>query len=186
MPASDPFLEDARLQARKIRQLADQAIDQLDERDFFSALGDGGNSVAILVKHMAGNMRSRWTDFLTTDGEKPDRQRDREFVVEDADSRDRLLERWDAGWRCFFDTLAALVAEDLGRTVTLRGEPHTALQAIHRQLTHYAYHAGQIVLLARHLRGERWRWLSIPPGKSEEFDVSKDGNRYFVSPPETE
>ena len=171
------YLEDVGRQFRKLKGLADRCLLRLSDDELFSSL-EGTNSVAIVVKHMAGNMRSRWTDFLTTDGDKPDRRRDREFVIEDGDSRSRLLERWEAGWRQLFDALEALGGDDLLRTVFIRGEPHTVLEAIQRQLSHYAYHVGQIVLLARHFKGDRWQSLSIPPGKSEEFEVSKEGALY--------
>ncbi len=121
---------------------------------------------------MAGNMRSRWTDFLATDGEKPDRNRDSEFELEPGDTREALLLRWETGWRCLFEALAPLSSDDLARTVRIRGEPHSVLKAINRQLTHYAYHAGQIVLLARHFAGGKWQSLSIPRGRSEEFNAA--------------
>jgi hypothetical protein len=127
-------------------------------------------------------MRSRWSDFLTTDGEKPDRNRDSEFEVESADTRERVFERWEAGWKLLFDALAPLQPADLLREVRIRGEPHTVLQAIGRQLTHYACHIGQIVYLARHFAGGRWRSLSIPRGKSKEFDVARDGGAHALPP----
>jgi hypothetical protein len=129
------------------------------------------------MKHMAGNMHSRWTDFLTSDGEKPDRHRDSEFERQ-AKTADDLRQRWEAGWELAVGTISELDWRDLERQVTIRGEPHTVLAAISRQLTHYAYHVGQIVLLARHLAGPDWQWLSIPPGKSAEFEVSKEGDLY--------
>ena len=130
------------------------------------------------MKHMAGNMRSRWTDFLTTDGEKPDRNRDSEFETEDSDTAASIRDRWEDGWSRVFAAIESLQPEDLLRTVTVRGEKHTVLQAITRQLTHYASHVGQIVFLAKHLTGDRWQTLSIPRGKSREFDVSKSGAPY--------
>ena len=123
-------------------------------------------------------MRSRWTDFLTTDGEKPDRNRDTEFEEAEGDTRESILARWEAGWRLLFDAIEPLTDDDLQRTVTIRGEPHTVLQAINRQLTHYAAHIGQVVFLAKHLAGSRWQTLSIPRGKSGHFDVTKDGRPY--------
>ena len=122
------------------------------------------------MKHVTGNLLSRWRDFLTSDGEKPDRRRDEEFVVGDADSRERLLARWDEGWAVLFEALKPLGPADLGRPVLIRGETLAVLEAIHRQLTHYAYHVGQIVYLAKHYAGSRWTSLSIPLGKSEEFN----------------
>jgi hypothetical protein len=130
------------------------------------------------MKHLSGNLRSRWCDFLASDGEKPDRNRDGEFVLSAGDSRAALTERWEDGWNHLFGTLAALGPDDLLRTVTIRGEAHSVLEAIQRQQTHYAYHVGQIVLLARHFAGARWKSLSIPKGQSARFDVSKEGRPY--------
>jgi Protein of unknown function (DUF1572) len=132
---------------------------------------------------MAGNMRSRWTDFLSTDGEKPDRHRDTEFELEPEESREAVLARWEAGWEVLLAALKPLTGGDLGSTVTIRGEPHTVLQAIQRQLAHYAYHVGQIVLLSKHFAGARWRSLSIPKGKSSEYEVAKDGAVYLPADP---
>jgi len=165
------FLQDAVHQFRKLKELADRAVAQVADEDLFATLDEEANSIAIIMKHMAGNMRSRWMDFLTSDGEKPDRHRDSEFVIEAGDTKDGILERWEAGWRCVFETLAPLAAEDLSRTVLIRGELHSVIEAINRQLTHYAYHIGQIVLLAKHLAAGRWQSLSIPRGKSEEFNA---------------
>ncbi len=130
------------------------------------------------MKHVSGNMRSRWTAFLTADGEKPDRNRDSEFVLEPGDTKATILGRWEAGWRLVFEAITPLTTADLGRRVTIRGEPHTVLEAINRQLTHYASHVGQIVLLAKHFAGPAWQSLSIPRGKSREVEVSKDGTPY--------
>ncbi len=143
---------------------------QVSDDGFFATLDPDANSIAVLVKHIAGNLRSRWTDFLTSDGEKPDRRRDSEFEIEPSDSRAALLERWEAGWRALFAAIEPLEPDDLLRTVTIRGEPHSVLQAISRQLTHYGEHVGQIVLLAKHEAGKGWRTLSIERGKSEEFN----------------
>jgi hypothetical protein len=178
-PALDVrYLEDAVRQLRKYRALAEGALAQVADADLFRALDPASNSIAIVMKHVAGNMRSRWRDFLTSDGEKPDRRRDSEFEVEATDTKAAILERWQRGWELLFETLAALSPDDLPRTVTIRGEAHTVLQAINRQLTHYAYHVGQIVFLARHFAGPRWKSLSIPRGKSKEFDVSMNGKPY--------
>src|SRR6185369_16824417 len=127
------------------------------------------NSIGLIVKHMAGNMRSRWRDFLTTDGEKPDRNRDSEFVDPPA-TREQLRALWDAGWKYLFTALEPLTEADLGRTVTIRGEAHSVMQAVNRQLAHYPYHCGQIVMLAKHFRGEKWKSLSVPKNKSGEFN----------------
>ncbi len=155
-------------------------MEQLDDEQLFRSLDAESNSIALIRKHMAGNMRSRWTDFLTTDGEKPDRHRDREFELEAGDSRESLTAHWEAGWARALETIGALEPEDLQKTVRIRGEPHTVLEALDRQLTHYAYHVGQIVLLARHLAGPDWRWLSVPKGESESYEVSKEGRPYEV------
>lgn len=146
---------------------------QVSDRDFFRTIDEEANSIAILVRHLTGNMRSRFTDFLTTDGEKPDRQRDQEFTIVPATTRDEVMSWWEQGWKIVFATLTDLQADDLMRTVTMRGEPHTVVQAINRQLAHYAYHIGQIAFLAKHFRGAEWSSLSIPRGKSEEFNQRK-------------
>lgn len=155
---------------RRQKQLADRAMAQVTDEGFFAAPGDDDNGIAIVVKHMAGNMRSRWRDFLTTDGEKPDRHRDTEFVLDDGDTRESLVRRWEEGWSLVFDAISPLSTGDLERTVTIRGEPFTVLQAVNRQLTHYSYHVGQIVWLARHYAGSGWQSLSIPKGRSAEFN----------------
>jgi len=146
---------------------------QLKDEEFFVMLDPESNSIAILVKHLAGNMRSRFTDFLTSDGEKPDRFRDREFELTPATTRAEVVNSWDQGWAIVFGAIDSLKPEDVMRTVTIRGEPHTVLQAINRQIAHYAQHIGQIVFLAKHLRSSEWKTLSIPRGKSEEFNQKK-------------
>ena len=163
------YIEEARRQMRGYKRMGESAMAQLRDDDFFLTLDPEANSVAILVKHLAGNMRSRFTDFLTSDGEKPDRFRDREFEVSGATTRDDVMAWWEEGWACVLGTIEALNPEDVMRTVTIRGEPHTVLQAINRQIAHYAAHIGQIVFLAKHLRSSEWKTLSIPRGKSEEF-----------------
>lgn len=146
------------------KALADRALDQLEPEDWHALLGDDANSIAIIVRHVVGNMRSRWTDFLTSDGEKPDRDRDGEFALRDDDPAE-LRGAWDAAWRLTLDTVAGLAPADLTRDVSIRGEPHTVAQALLRQVDHYGQHVGQIVLLAKHLRGRSWQTLSIatPP-----------------------
>jgi hypothetical protein len=166
------YLIDVADQFRKQKDLAERAMAQLSDEDLFAQASAAENSAAILVKHIAGNLRSRWTDFLTSDGEKPDRNRDGEFEVEGADSRESLMRAWDAGWRVAFEQLAALTPEDLLRVVMVRGEPHTVLQAINRQLTHQTTHVGQIVLIAKARRGEAWQTLSIPRGGSAAFNAA--------------
>ena len=156
------YLDESVLQLRKLKDQADKAMAQVDDAQFFTRLDADANSIALIVKHVAGNMRSRWTDFLTSDGEKPDRDRDSEFEREPDDTRDAVLSRWEAGWKLLFATLTSLQPGDLAKTVTIRGETHTVVQAINRQLTHYASHVGQIVLLAKHFAGPGWQTLSIP------------------------
>jgi len=145
---------------------------QLDDKSFFATIDAESNSVALLSKHIAGNARSRFTDFLTTDGEKPDRFRDREFEIPTTTSRSEVMRDWEEGWGIVFATLDSLKPEDVIRTVTIRQEPHTVMQAINRALAHYAQHIGQIVFLAKHLRSHEWKTLSIPRGKSEEFKTA--------------
>ncbi len=163
------FLPQAVREFRRLKSLADKGMKQVDPEHFFARSDDESNSLAILVKHMAGNLRSRWTDFLTSDGEKPDRHRDTEFELGDEDTRERLMADWENAWNILFDTLEGLEADDLTRTITIRGEGHAVWQAILRQMTHYAYHVGQIVMLAKELRAGEWQSLSIPRGESEEF-----------------
>jgi hypothetical protein len=151
------------------KRLAEGAMAQLKDEELFGTLDPESNSIAVIVKHMAGNMRSRFTGFLTSDGEKPDRYRDQEFELSSATTRADLTKWWEEGWARVFDAIESLKPEDVMRTVTIRGEPHTVLQAVNRQVAHYAYHAGQIVFLAKHFRSGKWRSLSIPRGKSEEF-----------------
>lgn len=156
------WLEDVRVQFEKIKKLAEGALEQARDQDLAVQLDGESNSLAVIVKHMAGNLRSRFTDFLTTDGEKPDRNRDGEFEIDAPVTRERMMADWERGWQVLFDTLAALGPDDLSRTVTVRGEPHSIVQAMNRQLTHHAYHAGQIVFLAKHLRSNEWKTLSLP------------------------
>jgi hypothetical protein len=165
------YLEDSIASLRAYKKLAEKALDQLSEEEFFITLDEEGNSVAVIMKHMAGNMFSRWTDFLTSDGEKTNRDRDMEFVIEPETSRDDVIDFWQQGWQCVFDALGPLGAEDLGKKVLIRGEGHTVIQAINRQLMHYANHIGQIVFLAKHFRSAEWKSLSIPRNRSAEFNA---------------
>jgi hypothetical protein len=174
------YLDDVLLQLRKLKDSADKAIAQVDSAALFSRLDPESNSIALIMKHMAGNMRSRWTDFLTSDGEKADRHRDREFEIEPADTREHVISLWEDGWSRVLGAVSALRPDDLGRTVRVRQEGHTVLEAINRQLTHYAGHVGQIILLAKYHAGPRWQTLSIPKGKSAEFDVAKGGSAYRI------
>ncbi len=169
---ADLFLQDIRIQARKLKELADKALVQVRDEDLTVTLDPESNSLAMIVQHLAGNLRSRWTDFLTSDGEKPDRNRDSEFEPHEGTSRAALLSSWEEGWSRLFGTLDSLTVEDLGKTVLIRSEPHTVVQAINRGVTHAAYHVGQVVLLSKHFASAGWRTLSIPRGKSREFTQS--------------
>lgn len=166
---SQHYLEEARRQLRGHKRMGEGAMSQLKDEEFFVTLDPEANSVAILVKHLAGNMRSRFTDFLTSDGEKPDRFRDREFELTPSTTRAEVMKWWEEGWACVFGAIDPLRPEDVMRVVPIRGESHTVLQAINRQIAHYAQHIGQIVFLAKHLRSSDWKTLSIPRGKSEEY-----------------
>lgn len=174
------YLDDCLLQLRKLKALADKAVRQIEPDQIFAVLDPEANSIAVVMKHVAGNMRSRWTDFLSTDGEKPDRDRDREFIMAAKDTHAAILSTWEDGWRRLFDAVSSLTPEDLGKTVRIRGEIHTVVQAINRQMSHYAAHVGQIVLLAKHYAGANWQSLSIPRGRSRDFDVSRSGQPYNV------
>jgi hypothetical protein len=173
LDVANHYVEEARRQLRGHKRMGEGAMSQLRDQDFFVTLDPEGNSVAILVKHLAGNMRSRFTDFLTSEGEKPDRFRDREFELTSGTTRSDVMKWWEEGWACVLGTIDALKPEDVMRTVSIRGEPHTVLQAINRQIAHYAQHIGQIVFLAKHLKSTEWKTLSIPRGKSEEFKHHK-------------
>ncbi len=164
------YLEIAIAEFRSLKRLGERAMEQLDDEQFFVTIDPESNSVAILVKHLAGNMRSRWMDFLTSDGEKPDRHRDQEFVIDAATTRADLIEWWERGWKYVFDALETLKPEDVMRTVTIRQEPHTVVQAISRIFGHYATHVGQITFLAKHLKSAEWKTLSVPRGQSEQFN----------------
>ena len=165
------YLDDSRSAMRAYKKLAEKAIAQLKDEEFFATLDDESNSVAVIMKHMAGNMISRWTDFLTSDGEKPDRNRDMEFVIEPSTTKFEVVAYWNRGWQCVFDALEPLRPEDCEKTVTIRGETHTIVQALNRQLMHYAYHIGQIVFLAKHFRSAEWNSLSIPRNRSAQFNA---------------
>ena len=154
---------------RALKEQAERALAQADDAAFFAVLDNESNSLAVIVAHLAGNALSRWTDFLTTDGEKPTRHRDAEFDLDPRLTRPELMTRWEAGWRALFAALEPLTAADLDRIVTIRGEPHTVMQAILRQTRHYAYHVGQIVQLARHYRGADWQTLSLPRAPVQHF-----------------
>src|SRR5437763_289566 len=163
------YLTDALRNFRSYKKLAEEALAQTSDEDIFRLIDPDANSIAMLVKHMAGNMRSRWTDFLTSDGEKANRDRDQEFEIEPNTTRADVMEWWERGWQCVFQAITPLQPEDLERKVFIAGRQHTVLQAITRQLLHYAGHVNQIVLLAKHFRGPKWKSLSIPKGQSETY-----------------
>jgi hypothetical protein len=163
------YIEDSLAVFRQYKHLGERAMAQVSDEQLFALLDDEANSIAIIVKHLTGNMRSRWTDFLSTDGEKPTRNRDCEFVDPSA-TREALLCEWEEGWACVFRAIEPLTDADLTRTVTIRGEAHSVMQAINRQLAHYPQHVGQIVLLAKHWAGSQWQSLSVPKNKSSEFN----------------
>jgi hypothetical protein len=163
------YLEDSIELFRYYKKLAEGAIAQVSDDQLLIALDEKSNSIATVVKHMAGNMRSRWTDFLVSDGEKPNRHRDTEFEEPPA-SRPALMKMWEEGWNLLFAALEPLTEADLDRTITIRGEAHSVMQAINRQVAHYSYHCGQIVLLAKHFKGREWKSLSVPRKKSDDFN----------------
>ncbi len=163
MSGGEVFLRSALTTFQSQKRLAERAILQMTDEQLRTPAAENTNSITVIMKHMAGNMLSRWTEFLTTDGEKPWRHRDNEFV-DDITSREELMALWERGWSCLMATLEALTVDDLTKTVTIRGEPHTVILAVHRQLDHYGYHVGQIVLIARVFAKDKWITLSIPPG----------------------
>jgi hypothetical protein len=163
------YITDAVSLFRHYKRLAEHAMEQVSDEQLFTVLDSEANSIAIIVKHMTGNMRSRWTDFLTSDGEKPGRDRDGEFVDPPA-TRAALLAEWENGWECLFAAIQRLTDADLSRTITIRGEAHSVMQAINRQLAHYPYHVGQIAFLAKHFAGDHWQSLSVPRNQSAEFN----------------
>ena len=169
MPNDSPILSAAIDEFQKIKKLADRSIEQLSDAQLHATIDPDANSVAVLMRHMAGNMRSRWVEFMTSDGEKPDRMRDREFE-DPGQSRAELIAEWEHGWRCLFEALTPLGDADLQRRVVIRGESMSVYKAISRQVAHYAGHAYQILFLAKHLQGASWKTLSIPRGQSEEFN----------------
>ncbi len=166
---TNSYLADSIAVFRYYKGLSERAMGQLADEQLIASIDEETNSIAITVKHMAGNMRSRWTDFLTSDGETPDRRRDLEFV-DPPETRAALLAIWEEGWAYLLNTVESLTDADMARTVTIRGEAHSVMQAINRQVAHYSYHCGQIVLLAKHLNHNGWKSLTVPRGKSEEFN----------------
>ena len=176
------YLEEIRRNFRGYKRLAEGTFSQLNEADFFYTLDPESNSIAVVMRHVSGNLRSRWTDFLTSDGEKPDRNRDQEFEMPPGVSREQLMRGWEDGWNCVLQSLEALQPADLARSVSIRGEPHSVVQAINRSLTHVAYHVGQIVYLGKHIRKAEWKSLSIPRGKSAELNATKPEDRTYKGP----
>ena len=171
------YLSDSISTFRAYKGLADKALAQVNDEELFTTLDEEGNSLAVIMKHIAGNMISRWTDFLTTDGEKPDRNRDMEFVIEPGITRDQLMAYWERGWREVFAAVEPLSPDDFKKKITIRGVEHTIVEAINRQMTHYAYHIGQIVFLAKHFRSTEWQSLSIPRNRSQEFNQYLEDKR---------
>jgi len=169
---SSRFLASVRTRFAQYKRMGEDAMAQVADEAFVQRLGPESEPLAIIVKHVGGNLRSRWLDFLATDGNKPDRKRDTEFELAAEDTRESLMERWETGWRYCLDSLDALTESDLNGTVTIRGEPLTVIDAIHRSLAHTAYHVGQIVYLAKHHLGSDWQTLSIPRGQSDEYDAA--------------
>lgn len=176
------YAEEAFRSFRGYKRMADSTFAQVDDRGFFYLPDSESNSIGILVKHIAGNLRSRWTDFLTTDGEKPDRNRDQEFVLTAADTREELIRRWEASFETVFSTLKGLNPEDFDKTIYIRSEPHSIIQAINRSLNHIVGHISQIVFLGKLVRGAEWKTLSIPRGKSAEYNAMKPDDRKAKSP----
>ena len=171
------YRDDAVQQFRGMKALAEGAMAQISDAELFTALDEEDNSIAVILKHMAGSMRARWTAFPSSSDEPPGRDRDSEFAIDQGDTKKALIDRWEAGWQCLFEALEPLSAEDMAKTVRIRGRSLTVIEAINRQLTHYAYHVGQIVFLAKHFRSGAWQSLSIPRGKSEEFTAAARNRR---------
>ncbi|CAN5349641.1 DUF1572 domain-containing protein [soil metagenome] len=163
------YREDALKSFRNYKKMSERAMDQVSDEEFVALIDAEANSIALVVKHIAGNLHSRWSDFLTSDGEKSSRNRDAEFELI-GDTRESLMAFWESGWHILFDAIEPLTVDDFSRTVTVRGEPHTIVEAINRQLSHYAYHIGQIVLLAKHFKSAEWKTLSIAKNRSAEFN----------------
>ena len=171
-------LEDSLVLFRQYKKLAEKAVEQTSDEEFFRAIDPEANSIAVIMRHMAGNMRSRWRDFMTSDGEKPDRNRDQEFELPGQVSRAQVIKEWEDGWALVFAALEPLTEADLPRKVVIRGEAHSVTQAINRQVAHYASHVGQIIMLAKHYRSKEWKTLSIPRGKSADFNAQPGPKGY--------
>ena len=178
LTVSEMFLDSARARFKSLKRMAEGAFKQVRDADFEWAANAECNSLRVQIQHLRGNMISRWTDTLTTDGEKPDRDRDTEFVVDGPASRAKLMEQWEAGWTVLLVAMDSFTPEDLPKTIYIRGEGHTLVDAINRQLLHVSYHVGQIVQIAKERVGDRWQSLSIPRGKSREYNASKGINTW--------
>ena len=176
---SHDLLKSCTREYRRLKEFADTSIGGLNDEAFYRQLDPNSNSVAIIVKHLAGNIRSRWSDFLNTDGEKPWRDRDSEFCLKESDTRENLLHSWEECWKIFLDTLQNLTEVDLTKEVKIRGESHSVTEAILRQLPHYSFHVGQIVFLAKHLSGSSWKSLTIAKGESAKFN---ENPKVFLKP----
>jgi len=181
--AAIPYLKSAERQFQYYKKLGEQAMEQIEDAQLFWQPNEESNSIAVIVKHLWGNMISRWTNFLTEDGEKPWRERDAEFE-NDVKSREELLAKWNEGWQCLFNALGSITDEDLKRIIYIRNEGHTVLEAINRQLAHYPYHVGQIIFIAKMIKNDGWNSLSIPRNKSKDYNAGKfseeKGVRHFT------
>jgi hypothetical protein len=166
------YLESVKKQMLYYKTIAEKAMEQLEDEQLFFSANEDTNSIAVIIKHMAGNMLSRWTDFLTTDGEKEWRNRDAEFET-DSETKEELMQLWKKGWDCFFNAINALQPEQLSQIIYIRNEGQTAMDAINRQLAHYPYHIGQIVFYAKMLKTTEWNSLSIPKNKSNDYNADK-------------
>jgi len=176
MDPFDNYLIDIKTQFIKHKGLIENSIHQINEKQFFHQINEESNSIAILVKHLSGNLISRWSKFLTSDGEKPDRNRETEFIIAESDTKENLMNRLEFAWQVVFETFESLTADALGSTIFIRGEPHTVIEAINRGATHCAYHTGQIVYLAKYFSSKDWHSLSIPKGKTNEFNEKMKKN----------
>lgn len=172
--AERSLLEPLEAEFHKTKNTCERTFVQLDDAALHAQINPLQNSIAVIIQHLAGNMESRWADFLTSDGEKPSRNREGEFAERNL-GRAELMAVWERGWKCLFDSVGGLTDDDLSRVVTIRNEPHTVLQAIARQMTHHSWHAGQVALIAKHLLGGRWKYLTIPPGGSAAFNKKMGG-----------
>ncbi len=171
----DNYLKNIIDEFQKMKSLAEKAMSQVTDEQFFQLVDSEANSIAVIVKHIAGNQHSRWSDFLTSDGEKNSRHRDNEFLILKTDTRESLMLYWDAGWKVLFDTLESLSVNDLDRTIKIRDEEHFVFEVINRQMTHYSSHIGEVVFLAKHLCGKEWQTLSIAKGESQKFNKKMFG-----------